>query len=93
MGVPTIFGVPTVAPYTTNISAKLMSCNSVCMQGSVTAILVNWFASCWQGYEDPAIIKIIKRRYLAGMGCGAEREGLDDAFPFNFLYHCVYYLN
>ena len=30
-----------------NKSAKFMCCNSVCMQGSVTAILVNWFASWW----------------------------------------------
>ena len=35
-------------------------CNSVCMQGSITAFLVNWFASWWQGLEDPNILKIIE---------------------------------
>ena len=32
-----------------NKSAKLMCCFSVWMQGSVTAVLVNWFASWGQG--------------------------------------------
>ena len=39
--------------------------NSVCMQGSLTAVLVSRFASWWQ--EEPNIIKIIKRHYLTGV--------------------------
>ena len=68
------------------------------MQGSVTAVLVNWFASWWQGKEDPNIIKITKR-HLAGLEWGSggvggmRREGLNNVFPFNVLYHCIYYLN
>ena len=48
------------------------------MQGRVTAVLVNWFASWWHGLDDPNIIKILS----------AGREGLNNAFPFDVLYHC-----
>ena len=40
--------------------------NSVCMQGSVTAVLVSRFASWWQ--EEPNIIKIIETLFDWGAG-------------------------